>query len=89
MQLTCDLKWNRWFKLGTRRFDISATGTNIFNNLGITRVDPFSGTGLVWGDGRYDARSYSGLNDFTRVGTVDNPSNYSGSQWRMQLDVDL
>ena len=89
MQLTCDLKWNRWFKLGTRRFDISATGNNIFNNLGITRVDPFSGAGLVWGDGRYDARSYSGLNDFTRVGTVDNPSNYSGSQWRMQLDVDL
>src|SRR5262245_2169926 len=28
-QLTVDLKLNRWFKVGTRRFDISLAGTNI------------------------------------------------------------
>jgi len=88
-QFTVDLKVNRWFKLGSQRFDLSVAGTNIFNNYAISVVDPFSGRGLSWGDGQYDPRYFTGFNDFTRVSTVDNPSNYGGTQWRMQLDVDL
>jgi hypothetical protein len=88
-QFTLDLKINRWFLVGTRRFDISVAGTNVFNNYSINVVDPFSGQGLSWGDGQYDPRFFTGFNNFTRSGTVDNPSNYGGSQWRMQLDVDL
>ena len=88
-QFTVDLKVNRWFNIGTRRFDISFAGTNVFNNYAISVVDPFSGRGLSWGDGQYDPRYFTGFNDFTRVSTVDNPSNYGGTQWRMQLDVDL
>jgi hypothetical protein len=88
-QFTVDLKVNRWFNLGSRRFDISFAGTNIFNNYSINVVDPFSGQGLSWGDGRYDPGFFTGLNNFTRVGTVDNPSNYGSSMWRAQLDVDL
>jgi hypothetical protein len=88
-QMTCDLKLNRWFKLGDRRFDVSFQGTNIFNNRSITVVDPFDGLGLVWGDGHYDPRLFTGFDNFTRVSTVDNPSNYGANQWRAQLDVDL
>ena len=51
MQMTCDIKVNRWFKLGERRFDVSVSGTNIFHNLSINRVDPITGRGPVWGDG--------------------------------------
>ncbi len=89
MQVTCDFKVNRWFKLGTRRFDVSVQGTNIFGNRSINRVDPFTGLGLVWGDGVNDSRLFSGLNNFARLSGVDNPSNYGGTQWRAQLDVDL
>lgn len=89
VQFTVDLKVNRWFKLGTRRFDISVSGTNVFRNHSINRVDPVTGRGLVWGDGQYDPRDFSGFNGFSRVSSVDNPSNYGGTQWRAQLDVDL
>lgn len=88
-QFTVDLKLNRWFKLGTRRFDISVAGTNVFKNLSINRVDPLTGQGLVWGDGVYDPRYFTGFNNFSRVSSIDNPSNYGGTQWRAQLDVDL
>ena len=63
--------------------------TNIFHNLSINRVDPITGRGPVWGDGIYDPRDFSNLTDFTRVSSVGNPSNYGGTQWRAQLDVDL
>lgn len=89
MQLTCDIKLNRWFKLGERRFDISVSGTNIFRNRSMSRIDPITGRGLVWGDGQYDPRDFSGLTHFSQVSSVDNPSNYGGTQWRAQLDVDL
>ena len=89
MQMTCDIKVNRWFKLGDRRFDVSVSGTNIFHNLSINKVDPITGRGLVWGDGIYDPRDFSNLTDFSRVSSVGNPSNYGGTQWRAQLDVDL
>ena len=88
-QFTVDLKVNRWFKLGTQRFDLSVAGTNIFNNYSINVVDPFTGLGPSWGDGQYDPRYFTGFNNFTKVSTVDNPSNYGSSQWRAQLDVDF
>jgi hypothetical protein len=90
MQVTTDIKLNRWFLLGTRRFDISLQGLNIFSNYLYNRVDAISGLGRVWGVGEYDPAHVAGLNDFVRVGQVDDPSNYGpGSQWRLQLDVDL
>lgn len=89
-QVTTDLKVNRWFRAFDRRFDVSLQGTNIFNNHVIYRVDPITGKGYVWGKGAYDPTNVNGLNDFVRTGTVDDPSNYGpGTQWRLQLDVDL
>jgi hypothetical protein len=88
-QFTLDLKINRWFNLGTRRFDFSIAGTNIFNNYAINVVDPFSGRGASWGDGVVDPRYFTGFNEFTRVSAIGNPSNYGNSMWRAQLDVDL
>jgi hypothetical protein len=55
----------------------------------MSRIDPITGRGLVWGDGQYDPRDFSGLTHFSQVSSVDNPSNYGGTQWRAQLDVDL
>ena len=89
IQPTCDLKVNRWFKLNDRRFDLSMSGTNIFNNLQINRVDARSGQGLLWGAGSYDPRVLTGFGEYERVGQVSDPSNYGASQWRLQLDVDL
>jgi hypothetical protein len=89
-QFTCDLKLNRWFKLADRRFDVSLAATNVFANHLYNRVDAITGRGRVWGQGEYDPTQVSGLNDFTRVSQVDDPSNYGpGAQWRLQLDVDL
>ena len=90
VQYTCDLKLNRWFKLADRRFDVSLAGTNVFNNHLYNRIDAITGRGLIWGQGQYDSNHVSGLNDFTHVSSVDDPSNYGpGAQWRLQLDVDL
>jgi hypothetical protein len=90
MQVTTDLKLNRWFLIGTRRFDISLAGTNIFNNYIYNRIDAITGLGRVWGQGQYDPNNVSGLTDYTKVSEVDDPSNYgSGAQWRLQLDADL
>jgi len=90
MQVTCDLKLNRWFRLGSRRFDLSLQGGNVFNTYVYNRVDPITGRGRVWGDGAYRPPLIAGLNDFTRVSQVDDPSNYGpGAQWRLQLDVDF
>jgi hypothetical protein len=88
-QVTLDLKLNRWFKIGDRRFDISVLGTNVFRNLAINRIDPVTGRGLVWGEGQWDPRDFTGFNNYGRVSSIDNPSNYGGAQWRAQLDVDL
>src|SRR5262249_5210166 len=88
-QLTIDLKLNRWFNVGTRRFDFSLQGTNIFDNRAVSEVDPYNGLGLAWGDGRYDPRLFSGFNQSTTTSRVGNPWNYGGSRWRLQLDVDL
>jgi outer membrane receptor protein involved in Fe transport len=89
-QITTDLKINRWFRMMDRRFDFSIQGTNIFSNHLIYRVDPVTGKGYVWGEGRFDPTYVHGLNDYVKTGTVDDPSNYGpGAQWRLQLDVDL
>jgi len=88
-QFTVDLKINRWFKLGTQRYDLSISGSNIFNNYALNVVDPYSGLGPSWGDGQYDPRYFTGFNDFTRVSSVDNPSNYGNGMWKAQLDVDF
>jgi hypothetical protein len=89
-QFTCDMKLNRWFRLGTRRVDLSVQATNVFSNHLYNRIDPVTGRGRVWGVGQYDPTYVTGLNDFVRVGQVDDPSNYGpGAQWRLQLDVDL
>jgi len=89
-QITTDFKVNRWFNAMGRRFDLSLQGTNVFDNHLIYRVDPVSGKGYVWGEGRFDPDHVNGLTDFVRTGTVDDPSNYGpGAAWRLQLDVDF
>ena len=89
-QVTTDVKFNHFFKMRDRRFDVSVQGTNIFNNLLVYRVDRVNGHGYVWGEGQFDPANVRSINDFTRLNTVDDPSNYSaGAQWRAQLDVDF
>ena len=73
-----------------RRFDLSIAGNNVFNNYLYNRVDAITGLGRVWGQGEYDPTHVAGINDYTRVSQVDDPSNYGpGAQWRLQLDVDF
>ena len=89
-QITTDLKLNHWFKAMGARFDASLQGTNIFNNRVVYRVDPVTGGGYVWGVGRFDPNHVHSLDDYVRVGTADDPSNYGpGTEWRLQLDVDF
>ncbi len=89
MQITTDLKVNRWFKLANRRFDISLQGTNLFGNQLIYRVDPITGKGYVYGQGKFDPNRFN-LTPNYLTGTLNDPSNYGpGAQWRLQLDVDL
>jgi hypothetical protein len=90
LQITTDLKVNHWFRTFGQRLDLSLAGTNIFNNLVINRVDAVTGHGRIWGVGSYDASNPRPANQFTRVGEVDDPSNYgSGSEWRLALDYDF
>jgi hypothetical protein len=91
VQITTDMRLNRWFKVGTRRFDISLQGVNIFSNRLIYRVDPITGRGYVWGQGSFDPDYVTRtLNDYVLVSSIGDPSNYgSGAQWRMTLDVDF
>jgi hypothetical protein len=93
-QFLCDIKVNRWFRVGGRRFDISLAGTNVFGNHLYNRVDPVTGRGRVWGEGSYAPPITDPMSEearqFLRVSQVDDPSNYGpGAQWRLQLDVDL
>ena len=92
-QITTDLRVNRSIGVGGRRLDFSVTGTNIFNNYLIYRVDPQTGRGRVWGVGSYDlppsyANSPAGY--YLKQSEVDDPSNYGpGAQWRLALDYDF
>jgi hypothetical protein len=92
-QITTDLRINRSIGLGGRRLDLSVTGTNIFSNYVIYRVDPQTGGGRVWGVGSYafpPGYANSDAGTFTRQSEVDDPSNYGpGGQWRVALDYDF
>ncbi|MFN8587708.1 MAG: TonB-dependent receptor [Candidatus Eisenbacteria bacterium] len=91
VQITTDVRFNRWFKVGTRKLDISLQGTNIFSNRLIYRVDSITGRGYVWGQGQFDPNNVTRtLNDYTYISTLLDPSNYGpGAQWRLTLDVDF
>jgi hypothetical protein len=85
-QLTTDLRLNRYVSVGGRRLDFSVTGTNIFNNYLIYRVDSETGRGIVYGVGSYP----TSITNSQKQGSVDDPSNYGpGSQWRLSLDYDF
>ncbi|HTK30941.1 MAG TPA: TonB-dependent receptor [Candidatus Saccharimonadaceae bacterium] len=90
VQVTTDLRVNRYFMIGTRKLDLSMAGTNIFNNFIINRVDPVTGLGRQWGVGSYDPFTVAGVNDFVHLSEVDDPSNFGpGAAWRLSLDYDF
>ncbi len=91
-QTTTDLRIDRRFAVGGRRFNIGVAVTNLFNEHIINRVDDVTGKGRVWGEGQYDPTLFPEVagNDYVRVGQVDDPSNYGpGRQWRFSLDYDF
>jgi len=92
-QITTDLRLNRSIGMGGRRLDFSVTGTNIFNNYVIYRVDPQTGRGREWGVGTYafpPSFANSDAGTFTRQSEVDDPSNFGpGGQWRVAIDYDF
>ena len=90
-QMTTDMRVNRAFGLGVRRVDLSLAGTNIFGNHLISRVDPQTGRGRVWGTGSYDPTNpFLNVDEYTRISVVNDPSNYGpGAQWRLSLDYDF
>jgi len=89
-QVSTDLKLDRWFKAGGRKWDVSLQGNNVFNNLLIYRIDSITGQGYVWGKGSFDPTHVSGLNNYTYQSRLEDPSDYGpGAQWRLQIDVDF
>ena len=90
-QMTTDMRVNRAFGIGVRRVDLSLVGTNIFGNHLISRVDPQTGRGRVWGTGSYDPTNpFLNVDEYTRISVVNDPSNYGpGAQWRLSLDYDF
>ena len=91
-QMFTDLRINRRFNLGGRRFDVGMAVTNLFNEHRINRVDTVTGEGRVWGVGEYDPDLFPEVenNEFVRVGQVADPSNYGpGREWRLSLDYDF
>lgn len=101
MQFTLDLKLDRAFVVAGRRFSFGLQGTNVFSNHLITRVDPVTGHGLVWGRGIYSPQDpTNNLDDpnpdkaasalYKKNAGPDNPSNYGpGAQWRLTVDYDF
>ncbi len=92
-QITTDVRIDRSVGIGGRRLDLSVTGTNIFNNYLINRVDPQTGHGRVCGVGSYDlppSFMNSPAGTYLKQSEVDDPSNYGpGAQWRLSLDYDF
>ncbi|HEY2954732.1 MAG TPA: TonB-dependent receptor [Candidatus Eisenbacteria bacterium] len=91
-QITTDVRLNRAFPWGDRRLDVSFTGTNVFSNYIVNRVDPVSGRGRVWGVGSYDPDLFPNTrgDHYLQQQQVDDPSNYGpGAQWRVALDYDF
>jgi hypothetical protein len=96
IQITTDIRLNRWFRMMGQRFDIGFTGTNIFNNYLIYRIDPVTGKGRVWGQGSYDWTKFAPSDRtptalaYKYTSEIADPSNYGpGAQWRLSLDVDF
>ena len=92
-QITTDMRINRQIRFGTRRFDVSLAGTNIFSNRSINRVDRITGEARRRGIGEYDpSRPGDLLNDDPNslVSQIDDPSNLGvGAQFRLSLDYDF
>ncbi|MEO5617763.1 MAG: TonB-dependent receptor [Candidatus Eisenbacteria bacterium] len=92
-QITTDMRINRQLRFGTRRFDVSLAGTNIFSNRSINRVDRITGEVRQRGIGEYDpSRPGDLLNDDPNslVRDIDDPSNLgAGAQFRLSLDYDF
>jgi hypothetical protein len=89
-QTITDVRLNRWFRVGGRRFDLGLGITNVFNDHLINRVDRVTGEGRVWGVGEYDPALFPEINDYTRESEVDDPSNYGpGRMFRLTLDYDF
>jgi len=92
-QVTTDLRLNRRFSLGTRRFDVSLAGTNIFSNRAVNRVDRITGKARQRGVGEYDPSRPGALlidDPNSLVSQVDDPSNLgAGAQYRLSLDYDF
>jgi TonB-dependent receptor-like protein/carboxypeptidase family protein len=93
-QLTTDVRANHWVHLGGKRFDLGLSGTNVFNNKLIYRVDRITGRGRKWGEGQYSYDRLRGVNprdlENLRVSDLDDPSNYgSTAQWRLTVDYDF
>ena len=91
-QTTTDVRVNRWFFVGGRKFDLSLWGSNIFNDHLVNRVDRVTGQGRVWGVGEYDPVLFPATKDnqYVKESEVDDPSNYGpGAAWRITLDYDF
>lgn len=91
-QVVTDLRVNRRFRLAGRRLDLGLSGTNIFSNHVVNRVDRQTGRGRVAGVGEYARSEYTsqGAYDYAIQSEVDDPSNYGpGAQWRLTLDYDF
>jgi outer membrane receptor protein involved in Fe transport len=91
-QITTDIRLNRSLFMFSRRLDVSVVGVNIFSNRLISRVDPVTGRGRVWGEGLYDPVLFplTRGNNYLKQSAVDDPSNYGdGVQWRFSLDYDF
>ncbi len=94
-QITTDLRMNRSLHMFSKRLDLSVVGINIFSNRLISRIDPMTGRGRVWGVGSYNPQNPGFPQDpvsvaYLKQSTTDDPSNYGdGVQWRFSLDYDF
>jgi hypothetical protein len=94
-QITTDMRLNRSLHMFSRRLEVSVVGVNIFSTHLISRIDPVTGRGRVWGVGSYDPLNPGFPTDpaailYLKQGSVDDPSNYGdGVQWRFSLDYDF
>jgi hypothetical protein len=94
VQLTTDLKLNHYFRMFGRRVDIGLQGTNVFNNYLISRIDPVTGKGRIWGVGSYSPDAIGNITpdalEYLKVSQIQDPSNYGpGAAWRLSLDYDF
>ncbi|HKQ58522.1 MAG TPA: TonB-dependent receptor [Candidatus Eisenbacteria bacterium] len=101
-QVTADVRVNRFFRLGSRRLDLSVAALNVFGTRIINRVDRVTGRERVWGVGEFDPdvfyprgtneseASYLRRLDKLRVENIDDPSNFGPpAQVRVTLDIDF